>query len=936
MLLQLLFCLLVTQTIYSSPIDNPPWLVEMSTFPKSYTFRNEVYNHIFRYRGKLMTRQDAYNLWFDCVKAKQEKLLAGGSILTKEGHAYCHRLGHRITKEQRARLNPLQPKLFDVESITVPSRDLFLEQYSLLSRPVVMEKLATIMVPSFNKSITKSDTATISTSSTPHHPLPPPPTTTTDTSYATTNIHNAATVKSCLLQHTNLQAFSLQNVCNKALIDSYFVPSFMMNDAIQSIRYKMSGIEGESELKTPEWPSIWQTTEHIRSMPLTQAPHGAHTIHVVLQGVIRARLYAPQEHLKLHPHVQKGGRRIYKGVQQDETYMYKTVIVSAPNGLFVPSGFVYEWETDYNKEEKNIVISHGFVDAGALNHFKDEGELDWNHPSFTSTLNPTAATPLPSGTTYKHTSRMLSNMHGKNVPFPRTVSKSIVSWSEYSRQNSFSNSDGNRETQDKKKEQSSKGNQYREWRMQKIWEKRMLNLIPATPTIENLLHVGWKYIKIRISLPYDKESTFHSIHQGFMMTWSLMNNYTSMKDTNSTGSHQMTMRDHCKRETQETPPPMAVTYYVCSCNILQPSTHYVIRLATVTSTSIGSSSAAVAATTKTLSVPPMLETPSSCGVKFVTYTNVDGASANTPEICVSVRSPNDNGGRPINALVYRWRHFGKYHTYTQKPWRFKVTYEELKHVNSVAPSIQRTLYNVVPNTVILVQVAVENDIGIGEWSEGVLINTTVTGYESHQSFTVHETSLSPDFIGVNEVKEEFLPLHVQQRRQLKDNGNNFDGVDLTKVGVLSPRTHTLNIVLKDGNNLINRAINGWRLHHAPSSHDVRAALIIADPMDASEEEFYNDITGKIVMIERGGGIPFRDKVRRAQIAGALGVIIMDNTGKCTEEWNQGCVPGGSKHNGEGFAREDKITSWEGINTPTLMITGDDAEVIKGFIGSPLM
>ena len=90
------------------------------------------------------------------------------------------------------------------------------------------------------------------------------------------------------------------------------------------------------------------------------------------------------------------------------------------------------------------------------------------------------------------------------------------------------------------------------------------------------------------------------------------------------------------------------------------------------------------------------------------------------------------------------------------------------------------------------------------------------------------------------------------------------------------------------------------------------------------------------MIERGGGVPFRDKVRRAQLAGALGVVLMDNTGKCTDAWHQGCVPGGSKHNGEGFAKEDKVSSWEGIDTPTLMITKKDAETIKLFVGAPLM
>ena len=92
-------------TTTTDTLPTSTWLQEMSTFPQSYSFRNEVYNRPFRYRGKLTNRQDAYNLWFDCLKALRAPALEEGPMLTKEGHAYCHRLGHRITKEQRGEKN---------------------------------------------------------------------------------------------------------------------------------------------------------------------------------------------------------------------------------------------------------------------------------------------------------------------------------------------------------------------------------------------------------------------------------------------------------------------------------------------------------------------------------------------------------------------------------------------------------------------------------------------------------------------------------------------------------------------------------------------------------------------------------------------------------------------------------------------------------------
>ena len=940
-------------TATTAPTDTLPtstWLQEMSTFPQSYSFRNEVYNRPFRYRGKLTNRQDAYNLWFDCLKALRAPALEEGPMLTKEGHAYCHRLGHRITKEQRARLNPVQPKAYTVERIPVPSRDSFLEQYSLLARPVIMKELSTSMMPTKMEEMEQ-------------HATPPP------------------TIASCLSNHAHVQSFPLPLLCGTAMVHHYFIPSFMVNDVIQSIRDKMNGIADEAPLNTPEWPIVWQTTpqDHRLSMPLTQAPHGAHIIHAVVQGTIRVRLYAPQEHHKLHPQVHEGGHRSYTTDQHpdQDTYMYKTIVVTAPNALFVPSGFVYEWNVENNQDDSPVVVvSHGFVDAGALNHFKDEGELDWNHPSMTSSLLlvppskdmhfipstpstlPTAPTPP---TTYTRTARVLSAMHGKNVPFPRSVPQPMFGWLDYKHQRSTTATNTD-QTKSTKSTQSTaptetpskpKKKQYREWRMQKNWETKMLGLIPATPTIEQIVYVGWEYIKLKVSLPYGQDSTFHSTHQGFMMTWSLMNNYTSMEHQNSTGSHKMTMENHCQKETRniEKEPELRlppVSHYVCSCNVLLPSAHYAIRLASLTSTSVGSSSSAIAATMQTLSVPPTLATPTFCGIKFVVYRLANGTQSNTPEICISVRAPNDSGGRPITAVVYRWKRAGRYHTFTQTPWRFSVTKNDIELVNNVPPLLKRTLHNVLPDAAIEVQVAMENKLGRGEWSQHVSINTTLPRHSWSESIIVHETSVSPDFVDVEETALEMLPLHVQERRRLnqQQNQQNQQNQQINnaasdtglakKIGVLSTKGHTLNIVQNDGTTTMDMVIQGWRLHHAPISHDVRAGLIIADPMDASEEQFYNDIQGKIVLIERGGGVPFRDKVRRAQLAGALGVVLMDNTGKCTDAWHQGCVPGGSKHNGEGFAKEDKVSSWEGIDTPTLMITKKDAETIKLFVGAPLM
>ena len=241
---------------------------------------------------------------------------------------------------------------------------------------------------------------------------------------------------------------------------------------------------------------------------------------------------------------------------------------------------------------------------------------------------------------------------------------------------------------------------------------------------------------------------------------------------------------------------------------------------------------------------------------------------------------------------------------------------------------------------------------------------------------LHSTSLLPDTIDIHDdVDIDTLPLHwvevddddeegssssAGRRRRL--NVNTINTIGGRPVGTLSTMNHQLSVALlprDDSDSSSSSSIfDGWRLHHAPTTHVVRAPLVLADPLDASgvtkkvqndldgswleiteEDHFYNshEMMGAIVMIERGGGIPFRDKVRRAQLAGAVGVVIMDHeNGGCTKEWRQGCVPGGSKLNGEGFGYQDKKMAWESIETPTLLITKEDGEQIKKWIGAPLM
>ena len=87
----------------------------------------------------------------------------------------------------------------------------------------------------------------------------------------------------------------------------------------------------------------------------------------------------------------------YNDAINDATATYKSVTVTAPDVLYIPSGYVYTFDAIQTImdgglvdkiDNQVVIITHGFVDASALNHFKDEIELEWNHVDATSAMLP--------------------------------------------------------------------------------------------------------------------------------------------------------------------------------------------------------------------------------------------------------------------------------------------------------------------------------------------------------------------------------------------------------------------------------------------------------------------------------------------------------------------------------------------------------------------
>jgi len=104
---------------------------------------------------------------------------------------------------------------------------------------------------------------------------------------------------------------------------------------------------------------------------------------------------------------------------------------------------------------------------------------------------------------------------------------------------------------------------------------------------------------------------------------------------------------------------------------------------------------------------------------------------------------------------------------------------------------------------------------------------------------------------------------------------------------------------------------------------VSAQLVRADPLDASSPlRNAAEVRDRVVLVERGGGVPLVVKAHFAQLAGALGVVIADVNDQCAGRFDQRCVPGADRTRREGFAAQDRHALWTRNRIPCALVLRD--------------
>ena len=77
---------------------------------------------------------------------------------------------------------------------------------------------------------------------------------------------------------------------------------------------------------------------------------------------------------------------------------------------------------------------------------------------------------------------------------------------------------------------------------------------------------------------------------------------------------------------------------------------------------------------------------------------------------------------------------------------------------------------------------------------------------------------------------------------------------------------------------------GWTFAQDPAETMAGTYDVVAVPGLGKEADYEGlDVTGKVALVSRGE-IPFVDKIAFAKKAGAIGIIIHNNRGKCWTSW----------------------------------------------------
>lgn len=168
-----------------------------------------------------------------------------------------------------------------------------------------------------------------------------------------------------------------------------------------------------------------------------------------------------------------------------------------------------------------------------------------------------------------------------------------------------------------------------------------------------------------------------------------------------------------------------------------------------------------------------------------------------------------------------------------------------------------------------------------------------------------------------------------------------DRAQTVVVSIPPPEMDTTNSQYLQSRSLLlssNWTLPSWACAYSSGTVDVEVEYVVAEPFggfqglkNASSSSLFRnsfEFPGRAVLIERGAPYSFADKASAAVSAGASAILFVDDDRSMCgtlshTKFNQGCVRGGDKQRGVGFAASDNEILWyKARGVPILLVTRD--------------
>ncbi|GMH89198.1 hypothetical protein TrVE_jg3140 [Triparma verrucosa] len=567
-------------------------------------------------------------------------------------------------------------------------------------------------------------------------------------------------------------------------------------------------------------------------------------------------------------------------VASKNSWGYKAGNLAPTDGLFVPSGHAVAFE----KSEGAVVVRYCYVSASNLNSVKERLRVASHVATQSSYLLDTIESP---GFDSKMERLAVDVKWEKFTVWPRVVEE----------KSDEGGREGETEKERRRKERRNKKKKnFGSWQAANAFDHKVMELTLPTLKPPHLVEVHRRNATITWQTAFEKREG-DSGEISFEVEWE---GRAADGETKLEGIETFSLSALDPNIITSGSSPHVIRSFTESVAPLLPSSlyHFTVRLCygsgedKVCSIRSGRSglaktspeSAPMAISSNVVAIPPK-EWNEKLG-RGEPYLPPHGTDATL--IILSLAPPEDDGGMPVESFDVLVSHADD-HGRFDGDW---VLADEVDVIRNEEDWVVLGVHHLTPGSGYSFRVAAVNAVGKGAWSKDSPVARTNKGHaeESDQDSHGHV----PDF-------GHLLHGRGSGTRSITNNHNLLIVDDVT------------NEVTRVGGN----TVEAWAAHWSPKGFKSSGEFVEVQEGEKGEVINKEEVDGRVAVIKRGGN-PLVRKVLACQRAGAVAVIILEESDRCSE-YDQYCVYGASKQLGEGWGQVDLKRPWSSVRIPSVLI-----------------